>query len=123
MQGVGALMDRVAFKLDGAEQVKAKLLDISEKTEQKMKEAVGEAGLNIQRNAKLVCPVDTGTLRNSIMVDFQGLTATVHTNIPYAPYVEFGTFKMRARPYLTPAAEMEQPKFINKLIEILKEVK
>jgi HK97 gp10 family phage protein len=114
-------MDRVAFKLDGAEQVKAKLVDLSEKTEQKMKEAVGEAGLNIQRNAKLVCPVDTGTMRNSIMVDFQGLTATVHTYIPYAPYVEFGTFRMRAQPYLTPAAKQEEPRFLQRLIRILKE--
>lgn len=114
-------MDRVVFKLDGAEQVKQKLLDLSEKKEQKLKQAVGTSGLNIQRNAKLLCPVDTGTLRNSIMVDFEGLTATVHTNIPYAPYVEFGTFRMRARPYLTPAAKQEEPRFLQRLIRILKE--
>jgi HK97 gp10 family phage protein len=116
-------MDRVVFKLDGAEELKANLEKITETKRQRVKEVVGVSGLNVQRNAKLLCPVDTGTLRNSIMADFEELTATVHTNIPYAPYVEFGTRKMAAEPYLTPAAEVEQPKFINKLIEILKEAK
>lgn len=54
-------------------------------------------------------PVDTGTLANSLTVQraAPGPTPTAHTgtHIHYAPYVEFGTRRMRAQPYLGPAAE------------------
>lgn len=49
----------------------------------------------IQKNAKLLSPVDTGHLRNSIKTKGQikqdGAEAQVYTNLEYAPYVEFGT--------------------------------
>lgn len=49
----------------------------------------------IQKNAKLLAPVDTGHLRNSIKTKGQikqdQVEAQVYTNLEYAPYVEFGT--------------------------------
>lgn len=49
----------------------------------------------IQKNAKLLAPVDTGHLRNSIKTKSEttqeGAEAQVYTNTEYAPYVEFGT--------------------------------
>lgn len=49
----------------------------------------------IQKNAKLLAPVDTGHLRNSIKTKSEatqnGAEAEVYTNLEYAPYVEFGT--------------------------------
>lgn len=49
--------------------------------------------------------VDTGNLRNSIthVVDAAEPAAYVGTNVEYAPYVELGTVKMKARPYIKPA--------------------
>lgn len=56
--------------------------------------------------AKALCPVDTGRLRNSIThQQFDEDTEVVGTNVEYAPYVELGTHKMGARPFLRPAAE------------------
>lgn len=56
--------------------------------------------------AKAACPVDTGRLRNSITHEqFSEDTEVIGTNVEYAPYVELGTHKMKARPYLRPAAE------------------
>ena len=49
--------------------------------------------------------VDTGRLRDSIEFDVEDKTLYVGTNVEYAPYVEFGTVKMTARPYLRPAIE------------------
>ena len=53
-------------------------------------ELVGEL---VERDAKLLCPVDLGNLRNSIghSVDETELSVTIGTNVDYAPYVEFGT--------------------------------
>ena len=56
--------------------------------------------------AKKLCPVDTGNLRNSIThAQFDDHTEVIGTNVEYAPYVELGTVRMKARPYLRPAAE------------------
>ncbi len=56
---------------------------------------VRKAGLLVERDAKLLCPVDTGNLRGSIHTDVentaQGAEAIVYTNVDYAPYVEYGT--------------------------------
>lgn len=56
--------------------------------------------------AKKLCPVDTGRLRNSIThQQYDENTEVIGTNVEYAPYVELGTTRMTARPYLRPAAE------------------
>lgn len=55
--------------------------------------ALERCGLQAEGYAKDLCPVDTGTLRNSIshkVVDSEP-AAYIGTNMEYAPYVEFGT--------------------------------
>ena len=51
--------------------------------------------------------IRTGRLRNSITygVDTSEPAVYIGSNVEYAPYVELGTSKMRARPYLKPAVE------------------
>ena len=56
--------------------------------------------------AKQNCPVDTGRLRNSIThAQEDEDTEVIGTNVEYAPFVELGTRKQNAQPYLRPAAE------------------
>ena len=56
--------------------------------------------------AKKLCPVDTGRLRASIThAQYDDDTEIIGSNVEYAPYVELGTHKQRAQPYLRPAAE------------------
>ena len=51
--------------------------------------------------------VRTGRLRNSISygVDTDEPAVYIGSNVEYAPYVELGTSKMMARPFLKPAVE------------------
>lgn len=51
--------------------------------------------------------IRTGRLRNSITygVDTEEPAVYVGTNVEYGPYVELGTSKMKARPFLKPAVE------------------
>ena len=49
--------------------------------------------------------VDTGRLRNSITHTADSEWAYIGTNVEYAPYVEYGTSKMPARPFLSTAAQ------------------
>ena len=60
-----------------------------------------------EANAKGLTPVRTGALRASIWNRDAGKhSKEIGTNtIPYALYVELGTSKMHAQPYLRPAGE------------------
>lgn len=70
----------------------------------------------IERMAKVKAPVDTGALKNSIFSAKAGnLTYKVTAPQHYAIYVEKGTRKMRAQPYLKPALDAERPKLISNL--------
>lgn len=65
--------------------------------------------------------IDTGTLVNSIHSEFQGLmTGIVFTGIEYAPYLEYGTSKMAARPFFTPAAESARAAFVAAMMTIIR---
>jgi HK97 gp10 family phage protein len=56
-----------------------------------VKEVLEEACLMVERDAKLLCPVDDGTLRNSITHEVDKDTGIVGTNVEYAVYVHQGT--------------------------------
>ena len=68
--------------------------------------------------SKRIVPVDTGTLRNSLkIIDFPK-TASDGTvsgtwgsaNVNYALWVEIGTSRANAQPYLRPSADENYPK-------------
>jgi HK97 gp10 family phage protein len=66
--------------------------------------------------------VDTGRLRASITHRLEGggydskTRGYVGTNVEYGPYLEFGTSRMAARPWLTPALEKHKEE-IKRLIK------
>lgn len=68
--------------------------------------ALEEIGLLAENYAARRCPVDTGNLRGSITyeVDAGGNAVYIGTNVEYAPYVELGTSRQKAQPFLRPAA-------------------
>lgn len=68
----------------------------------------------VEAQAKAKVAVDTGTLRRSIHSVFEngGLRALVGPSVLYGKFVEFGTRRMGARPYMRPAAESVLPKFV-----------
>lgn len=73
---------------------------------------VKKAGLAIQAKAQGAAPVLTGTLRRSITTQFPSdLSAVVGPSVLYGKFVEFGTRRMGARPYMRPAAESVLPGF------------
>ena len=74
---------------------------------------VRKAAYDIEAHAKSIVPVDTGKLKNSITSEFPSQTkAIVAPHTDYATYVEYGTRKQRAKPYMRPAAEKVAPAFI-----------
>lgn len=67
---------------------------------------------------------DTGALVNSTyytMVD--DYTAAIGSRLEYAFYLEFGTFKMEARPSWVPAAEKNAPRMQKRIERIIAKAK
>lgn len=73
---------------------------------------VKKTAFDIERDGKIFAPVDTGTLESSISTEVDGLTAEIGPHTDYEGYVEYGTSKMNAQPYMGPAAEKNTPPFV-----------
>lgn len=58
---------------------------------------------------------DTGRLAGSVESKRQGLTAWVFTEVEYGRFLEFGTTKMDARPWLFPSLEENRARFPDQL--------
>lgn len=73
---------------------------------EQIEQALTAIGLTAESYAKKDCPVDTGRLRNSITnaVRVDEKSVYIGSNVSYAAFVELGTSRMKARPYLKPAA-------------------
>jgi HK97 gp10 family phage protein len=81
------------------------------------KTALEAAGIFIEGEAVVRCPVDTGNLRSSLTHRVKGNEVQVGTNVEYAAHVEMGTEKAKAQPYLRPAVDENK----NKILRILKD--
>ncbi len=81
----------------------------------------------IEGDAKLKCPVDTGTLRRSIMVEAKATgphdaEGRCGTNVEYGPFVEFGTRFMAPQPFLRPAADQNQDQVVAEIASTIKDI-
>lgn len=108
---------RPYVRIEGMSQLRRALLMVGEEGHKTVVREVRRAALEVQAGAKQRAPVDTGRLRNSIAVEIsaEGTSAQVGSNVEYAGYVEHGTRRNRAQPYLFPAYEEAMPRFFSRL--------
>ena len=78
---------------------------IKNATTEALRTAFEAVGLQAEGYAKMLCPVDTGNLRNSITHTTEDDAAIISTNVEYAAYVEMGTSRQAPQPYMRPAIE------------------
>lgn len=62
----------------------------------------------ITDDMRRLVPVDTGELRESIGSIHEGLAGLITVGTDYWSYVEFGTSKMAAQPFIRPAIYRER---------------
>jgi HK97 gp10 family phage protein len=90
-----------------------KFPEIGSRMHSMLSAAVRKTAFDLEANAKDVVPVKTGNLKNSIQaISKDDLNAEVRVGAEYGIYVEYGTRRMSARPYMRPAAEKVEPAFI-----------
>jgi HK97 gp10 family phage protein len=139
----------IRFKLTGMKEAVRNIQDWEVEKIRQSRLQIERSAINIEREAKNLCPVDDQILRPSIAKKVTAtdsgrvLEAEVGTVVEYAPFVEFGTgsgvsvpagqeeFAMQfkgktgrkrnypARPFLFPAWEKERPKFVKSMEAIL----
>lgn len=103
MNTTGIVEYRAAMRLAGAT-VGARAAGATRKT-----------GANITRDAKINAPVKSGNLRASIGMEVTGdgrrgvMTVSVGPTAKYGKFVEEGTSRMAAQPYLRPATDKHLP--------------
>lgn len=116
------MADGITVKLEGIEDLIRKVRSYQVITKEAIRIALMRNALKVELAAKEMCAVDTGRLRGSITTDkryIQKFLVMVGTNVDYGPYVEFGTKKMDARPYLFPAFFMFEGEVIKDIKKIL----
>ncbi len=85
-----------------------------------VKRVVRKNGSELQKKAMRNARVDTGTLKRSIGLGITDTTAVVEATAEYAPYVEFGTRRMEAQPYLGPAFNEQKEKFKSDMSKLVR---
>lgn len=88
--------------------------------------AVEDTARDIERVASQLAPVDTGALQTSIEVfGVMGSgerTIEAGQSLDYAAYVEYGTARQAAQPFMTPAAEQNRTLFQQRTAAQLKDL-
>lgn len=120
---------KVNVDVIGEKEVLRALKNLSTEKSRKVKGEVYVTGLDVQRIARErlagrsggTKAWKTGNLANSIIVDMveSGKFVEVGPEAPYGPYIEYGTIKMAARPYLFPAWLAVKDLFWKKIKELL----
>jgi HK97 gp10 family phage protein len=67
--------------------------------------------------AQNIVPVDTGFLFNSAFIQVGADDVLFGFSAEYASYVEFGTYKMAAQPYLRPAIDDGEQEALQAIID------
>ena len=93
-----------------------------------IKDTVEKVKFKAEAKAISLVPVDTGRLKGSITTkdlgpyDFE-LRAGYTNDVDYAQYVEYGTSKMKAQPFLRPAIQYARKQAIKDLKKEIKKIK
>lgn len=92
-------MAEISVTID-ASKLQKFLADTPDKLTSALSRVIQKFAFQVERESKIVTPVDTGRLRGSIASEIRPLQATIAPNVTYAVFVHEGTRFMRARPFM-----------------------
>lgn len=110
----------MSIEIKGLEELQKKLVDNADPA--RIRQMVKRHGAQLQNKTQRLAPCKSGTLRRSIELEISlsGFQATVRPTAHYAQYVEYGTRKMNAHPFLKPAHDMQKEAFKKDIALFLK---
>lgn len=112
--------------IEGLQELNQEFNDLENALTQEIITALMRGGMIIEADAKRRCPVDTGRLRASLTTDVEREGKTtfvlkVGTNVEYASFVEYGTSRMAAQPFLRPAVDAKAKDVVDEIRESIRE--
>lgn len=112
--------------IEGLQELNQEFNDLENAHTQEIITALMRGGMIIETDAKRRCPVDTGRLRASLTTDVEREGKTtfvlkVGTNVEYASFVENGTSRMAAQPFLRPAVDAKAKDVVDEIRESIRE--
>lgn len=92
----------------------------SDKIKQAVSQETNRASLRVEKRAKENAPWDTGYLSMTTYSYMEDrLRGVIHSPAHYSIYVELGTRRMAAQPFLYPALKDEEPIYFSNLSKIV----
>lgn len=94
----------------------------------KVARAVVKTAYEIERDAKINAPVDTGALRSSISTTITGdgrfgaIEAEIGPTVEYALFVEEGTSVHAPQPFMRPAGEKFTPRLVALVADLTEDI-
>ena len=114
-------------QLIGHRELKKALRKNEQEAKRKMRLAAQAGGKEIEADASNKVPVLTGNLKRSIHTEVEdegdNVNALIGTDVEYAPFVEYGTSKMNAQPYLRPAFDAKKTRALQIMQLTLRKLK
>lgn len=103
-------------------------LELNKETAKKVtEEAVKSTLSRAQQNSMSIAPVRTGYMKQNIKISIEESSADrvvgkIDAQADYSSFVENGTFKMAARPFINPSVKAATPWFYSAVKRALKNV-
>lgn len=108
------------FEIKGTDQLIQKLHNSMNMD--RIKEVVRNNGAEMENKMKRKAAVDTGFMRRSVNMTLHenGMTVSVMPTAHYSVYVEYGTRKMSAQPFVRPSYHEQKQQFIKDMKRVMK---
>ena len=124
--GYSAKQRKVKVTVIGADKIKKTLKDMDEAAGDVLEQGAIAGGKIALQYAKENCPVDTGTLRNSLKLSKDKKTkkkATVKVdydkNLKYGTFVELGVRRRKPNPFLRNAVDKNQKEIDEEIVSTI----
>jgi HK97 gp10 family phage protein len=107
--GVELILDEVTPKLRG----------LTDRMKQNIIKEAGGVGAEMENMAKSLAAVRTGYMRDSVFHDIveSDLGFIFGAKADYAGFVEFGTRRSRAQPFIRPALDANQTRLVDAILK------
>lgn len=113
-------MSAVSIKITGVKKVSKTLEQLYTQKQRNLVEAVQVTQALIVNDAKSIVPVKTAFLQSTIqpgqiIVEGSVVEGFIEATANYASYVEFGTSRQRAQPYMVPSIKKNRGDFLRRM--------
>ena len=111
--------------VEGQKELAAKLKKIEKVATNEIEQALVNSALMVERDAKIKAAVDTGRMRSAINHKLENAGTNnpyvkIISPVEYSKFIEFGTSRQPAKPFMYPALIENKSKILKELAKAFK---